>query len=147
MRGSRSAYFRQISSVRSVDALSHMMSSKSRYVCESSESTASTRNCSPLYTGRPMLTRGGRSSISAACPLVRLGLRGRGNHAASYTPHPSGAVATKWYRRGVPRRCLPHQECNPAGRAPAPVFLVSRLSHRPGYQTCTDERGCVTVVG
>src|SRR5437773_11757866 len=35
-----------------------MTNSKSEYVCLKSESTASGRNCSPLKTGKPILTRG-----------------------------------------------------------------------------------------
>jgi hypothetical protein len=57
-RGSRAAYRRQISSVRSVDALLEIRSSKSVNVWQRIDSTACSRKESPLYTGRPMLTRG-----------------------------------------------------------------------------------------
>src|SRR6516225_2964901 len=48
-----------MASVPSVEALSQMMSSKSEKVWARSESSDWASHLAPLYTGRPMLTRGG----------------------------------------------------------------------------------------
>src|SRR5262249_17235342 len=64
MRVSTAAYSRQIISVRSSEALSEMISSKSLKVWARIESRACRRYASPLWTGSPMLTIGPMVCVS-----------------------------------------------------------------------------------
>lgn len=56
MRESLAAYFKHISRVLSVEALSEIISSKFEYVWHKREFSVSARYFSPLKTGKPILT-------------------------------------------------------------------------------------------